>query len=91
MFLLVPLRVDWQMFCLSYSVMFACQHSFFFCFFFHFFRSCQLCARAQNRKNKTGSAVQQNIPHSFHIALELKQLDQTLPSRRANSMKRFRL
>lgn len=88
MFLLAPLCVDWQMCCLSYSVMFACQHSFLF---FFSFRSCQLSAHAQNTKNKTGSALQQNIPHSIHTSLELKQLDQTLPSRRMNSMKRSRL
>lgn len=83
MFLLAPLCFDWQMCCLSYSVMFACHHSFVF--FFFSFRSCQLSAHAENTKNKTGSALQQNIPHGFATAwsdtsIKAHELNQTLPS-----------
>lgn len=91
MFLLAPLCVDWQMFCLSFSVMFACQHVFFsfFLFFFSFW-SRQLSARAPNTKKKKQTPKEVlHCSRTFHIPST--QRDQTLPSTRAKPMKRFRL
>lgn len=82
MFLLAPLCVDWQMCCLSYSVMFACQHSFFFFFLFGLVNCLHM-----HKIPKTKQVL--HCSRTFHTALE--QLDQTLPSRHMNSMKRSRL